>query len=1145
MTEPLLEFVTIRGRFHRSVNVAGDWQSPDSLAEYLPTTTVQHLTSFVLDEARRSKGTRCWSITGPYGSGKSALALFLADCMARKKPSHPIASALKRRHARGMALFMPVFLSAERGPLAPLLSEALDRITRDRKGSRRGAKASERNGELPAGTRLVDQLAAAATSVKRRGLGGILIVIDELGKFLEFAAQRPRDGDVYLLQQLAEAATRSAVPVVFVTILHSGFSDYLPVADEHRRSEWQKVQGRFRDVPFQLPPEQILELIGAAINARPPVQVERGWRRELEEIKGSGLLDAIGFSKSAARLLRGCMPLHPVTALLLWPLFRSKGAQNERSLFAFLSSHEPFGFREFLGLAQVNASGSDLFRLPRLHDYVTAVLGVGVFRGDQARRWSLIDNALARLPADAPPLVAEVVKSIGLLSLYGAQVGLRPSVECLVAALGDGPGVQEACDYLLRSSRVVYRRHLDALALWEGSDFDVEGARAQAALKLQGANSDVPSRLSAAFEPRPVVARAHYIRSGTFRHFEVQYVDGTAVGIERAMQAGSRSSADGKLLFALPSGSGMPDLEVVLKLSAVPGNERVLVAIPYDLGEIRRELEEYEAWRLVQAFSPELSGDHIARQEVAARVSDSFDRLTAIVGPVLGLPGHSFDPSRCVWVHRGNGHVHRSAVGFQRWISGICDSLFPAAPPLRNELLNRDALSSAASAARRNLIALMLSRAGEERLGIEGTPPEASMFESMLRAGGFYRSVNGRWRFDTPTKEWQPAWRSIEAFLETTNANRRPVTELVGALKAPPTGLRDGPIPVLLCAFLLTKQDEVALYEDGVFVPDLRIEVFERILRRPETFEIRRQVLSPEQARTLRSLRSVLTERMPVLLANEPAGASTVGLARVLVLFAASLPPYARQTRRLENAQASRVRDQLLGATDPSSLLFRDLPVACGVDRVDEDGIPVLVERLAESLRDLSRAYPSLLDEIEMQLRTVFALSSASTVAWKQLQQRAEQLTDFVSEPKLKTFVYEASHLTADRDWRAALGRAVNAGLPPSHWRDADAAAFQLRLSEVYSDFVRIEELSSELRRTGAPQVIRFGLLESSRPESRAVIPIRGDIEPDVQALVELLESALHTGAGGGSDRQRSQLEALGRVAARLLAQREGVEVEQ
>src|SRR5262249_57696812 len=70
-------------------------------------------------------------------------------------------------------------------------------------------------------------------------------------------------------------------------------------------------------------------------------------------------------SMGAAELqecLIACYPLHPLTAVVLGPLFRQL-AQNERSLFAFLASSEPFGFQEFLREGTIRTGP---YRLDRL-----------------------------------------------------------------------------------------------------------------------------------------------------------------------------------------------------------------------------------------------------------------------------------------------------------------------------------------------------------------------------------------------------------------------------------------------------------------------------------------------------------------------------------------------------------------------------------------------------------------------------------------------------------------------------------------------------------------------------------------------------------------------------------------------------------
>lgn len=53
----------------------------------------------------------------------------------------------------------------------------------------------------------------------------MLLILDEVGKLLEFAAQNPDEQDAYFLQQLGDMAARSGrEPLVVVCLLHQGFN---------------------------------------------------------------------------------------------------------------------------------------------------------------------------------------------------------------------------------------------------------------------------------------------------------------------------------------------------------------------------------------------------------------------------------------------------------------------------------------------------------------------------------------------------------------------------------------------------------------------------------------------------------------------------------------------------------------------------------------------------------------------------------------------------------------------------------------------------------------------------------------------------------------------------------------------------------
>src|SRR3954471_6299764 len=91
------EAVTVRGRFYRSVQIAKDWKNPQSVQEYLLTPTARDLATQMLAGLQTPGGNRAWSITGPYGTGKSAFALFLTDLLAQAAPDHPQSYPLRQK----------------------------------------------------------------------------------------------------------------------------------------------------------------------------------------------------------------------------------------------------------------------------------------------------------------------------------------------------------------------------------------------------------------------------------------------------------------------------------------------------------------------------------------------------------------------------------------------------------------------------------------------------------------------------------------------------------------------------------------------------------------------------------------------------------------------------------------------------------------------------------------------------------------------------------------------------------------------------------------------------------------------------------------------------------------------------------------
>src|SRR5207244_9930302 len=126
----------------------------------------------------------------------------------------------------------------------------------------------------------------------------------------------------------------------------------------------------------------------------------------------------------------------------------------------------------------------------------------------------------------------------------------------------------------------------------------------------------------------------------------------------------------------------------------------------------------------------------------------------------------SADNPDCAWYASTGRLTVRSSRELMETLSALFDEHYSQAPSIRNELLNRRELSSAAAKARRNLLEAMIVHRGEPRLGLTAYPPEVSMYRSVLEEPGLHRKVDGKWGFVTPEGAMRSLWTAVEGFLD-------------------------------------------------------------------------------------------------------------------------------------------------------------------------------------------------------------------------------------------------------------------------------------------------------------------------------------------------------------------------------------------
>lgn len=1026
MIATLSQTVRVARRFMRSIRVDADLGDPAALDGFICSQSAAEAL-LLMGRHKQASGHGAFTWTGPYGSGKSSLAIALCALLGgrRSMATSLFAEADPADAEEITALLRPTDAAWRIVPIVGRRADPAETLEAATLKALKGVKIARRTSDQT----VAEWIAAVAKTLPGEGL---VLVLDEMGKFLEHAASDA--GDIHILQDLAEAASRANGRLIVVGILHQAFDEYAHRMSREARDEWSKVQGRFIDISISLAGDEQIELIARAIETDRPASAPS----QASELTAQALRSGrVGDTERLARRLEACWPLHPLVAALLGPISRRRFGQSQRSIFGFLTSAEPYGFQEYLG----SAEGHQRYGPERLWHYLRANLEPAILASPDGHRWSTAVDAVERCEGrSGSDAHLSVLKTIALLDLFKDRSGLQASPEIVRAAADLEPETfaQTVAD-LIDWSVIVHRKHLDAYAIYAGSDFDIEKAIAEA--RQSGVTVDY-RQLARQASIQPVLAKRHYEATGSLRWFEIDLAP-----VEEAqdrVRAYRPAAGAAGLFLILVSTQGEPlaSARKTCKAIVEAAEDRLVIAgWTRDSVRLREMASELAALEHIRVARPELEGDSIARREVDARISRLAADLEERLSEAINLVDWVF-PAGCAIEMRSRltGPAALSVLASQ-----LADWRYPKSPRLRNELVNRTRASSNAAAATRVLLRAMVENGGAPRLGIEGFPAEAGLFCSLLEATGLYVEDTGVWTFASPkTKEahhLHPMWSAAEDLMVRSD-QARSLGDLYALWRAPPYGARNGLLPILAVAFLLAHSDKAAVYLDGVFRPQLDAFLVDRILQDPSSVALRLISTSDVDADLVAELSRQLSTP------DDPVPPSALDVARALVQRIKALPNWTTRTQSLSKA-AIALRTLCRASNDPNQLLFEDLP------KVFEDG-PAdgrgLARSAYEALQELEKAYPAMLEALLATL--IRELRHKDGL--EDLHHRARNVQGLSGNFRLDALAARLQALDGSIEDIEGLG-SLAASKPSRDWVDRDVDAARIELAALAQQFLRAE----------------------------------------------------------------------------------------
>lgn len=929
-----------RNKFSPSINIIRD---SDFDFDYIATPNSSAVFTQIFSEALLGNKVHC--IIGSYGTGKSSLLLAIKQTLSSDK-----------KHFKGHDTLINQLPDYK---FIPIVGDYLS-LTHYISG------LFNFNNDNYTSSAIFKALDNYYKQLKKEGKG-LAILIDEFGKFLEFASKNNPESELYFIQQLAEWVNNPKNDTILITTLHQDFNTYALALSKNQKQEWDKIKGRFKEIVFNEPVEQLLFLAAERIAEKfAGVIINKNFDNLFDRIKASKAFPLRNqLEKDFAQKL---YPFDILSAAVLTLSLQEYG-QNERSLFSFIESRDYFGINDFVGDKQ-------FYSLAHVYDYLinnyyTAI--TSQYNNRHFTQLATIRTTLEKLEflfTGVEYLQAStLIKSIGLLNIFSSNAAtLDFNFYCSYGKLALGIKNPEEVIRLLETHKVIRFQGYNCRYIFsEATDLNIQ-VEIDAAGKLIEKAANFLENLNQHFDFPYIPAKAAFYEKGTPRFFQFKLTSEPTHLIPEG-------EIDGfiNLIFN-------DDPVTIKKIEEFSRNcnEAILFGYYKNTTDIQNTLFEIQKVRKV----------------IKANYSDksAVKALTEIEEHYVQLLNHYVldclysDNGYIIWFYKGERKKIKGRQALNKHLSEICKNVYFSTPIFKNELINKTKVSGQISMARNKLINRLLTDIEKENIGFTNTefPPEKTIFLSLLENSKIHGKVNGVWGWQKPVEDnnisasFIDLWEAGELFLESTKCKERSLQEFIDVLLTKPFKLKQGLVDIWLPVFLLCKNDEYALYESNMYLPQLNGALFELISKKPELFKIKAFDVAGVKLELFNRYRILLNQAE----SNKPTNKLFIQTIKPFLAFYRDLPEYSKKTNRL-NKKTIALRAVIATAKDPEKAFFDDFPTALGFSlnelQSNKKNSEMFIWQMQEAIKELRTCHNELIDRIETFLITdLFVIGSNS-----------------------------------------------------------------------------------------------------------------------------------------------------------------------
>lgn len=919
----------------------------------------------------------------------------------------------------------------------------------------------------------------------------IVLVIDEFGKTLEFAAKNNPESELYFIQRIAEYANDSKRNLLFLTTLHQNFDAYAIGLQKKDRKEWEKVKGRIKELPFNEPVEQMLDLAGQAISNQLKSKSKASLTKKLLSIIKKSNLFKLRSELNVENAKR-LFPLEPLSASCLLVALQKYG-QNERSLFNFISSNEPLGIKQY-----VKENKKSFYGLPKVYDYLIFNYSYLLQSKNNPDffKWRVAITAIDRIDAvvdSEHDLCKNIVKTIGVLTMMnssGVKINLIFLKQYFKEILGEFK-IEDAITELTKKQIIKFHNYKDSYTIYEGTDIDIEleiSKKKQELGELQSIESFISQYVNLDY----VVAKSISFKKGTPRIFEYEI---TVSPIQKFDDYSSE--IDGLINIVLQKDP----------ITEIPKSKDPIVYCFININN--QTIQQLNDIYIIDKLLIEEELDKVARQEL-------IEYKESTIKSFLNYFKQSMFSNHSHWIIRGMQFHLPNDKALNVELSKLIHKIYPDTPKYRNELINKSKLSGNIQYAKKSFIGALIENYDKPHLGFHGTkfPPERTIYHSLLEDTGIHVSddLNRIASFSDPTdKSFQKLWKASNEFIDSTKKGKRTIEEFIGILRKPPFKLKDGFIEFWLITFLFVKREDFALYMNGAYIPSFSPEVADLLFKKAKSFSIKGIEVDGIRLSLFNKYRSIINQGSSTSIKNK----GFQQIAKPFLVFYKQLSAYSKNTTKHLSKETIKFRNTLLNAKELEKTFFEDLPQCFGFSlsqlEKNKKSLDEFATSIQAAIKELRLQDEQLAERIFQALLYHLGLQNISFDELREkMQSRYNTQMEHLLDGKQKALVRRIHSKIPERSlWISSISQML-IGKPLNKITDQEELILLDQIKKQFADLDALLEISSLDYNADKEVALRYEIQGSDKKrKNNQVILNKKDIrqinklKKDVSALIK------------------------------------------